>query len=224
MIDPLCRLAVDRDIVVADGYIRSMIRPLVALSVFGSLNIGAMHAPAINMAKVYPWVKPDLSEQTLEPSTPYTGDFITGKLMGDLFLLYVEDKGDSFSVLFNKDLPAGMSSEQFHAMSVKNLRRDIAFTLKEPAPGCSMIIAGGDHEAGALCLPELWVKWSAERKDDLVVAPLSKDVVLFAAAHDADAQDVMAQLIKRMDGKLERLLTKKRFLYTVKGAKWSVME
>lgn len=174
----------------------------------------------VDFNKVYPWVKHDTSAE--ERPAELTADVVTKDLIGDLLILYVEDRGTEFKVLFNKHLPEGTTKEKLYALSLTNLRRDVKFELQQPMPNTWMIIAGGDHEAGALCLPELWTKWAAERNGDLLVAPLSKDVVIFCAAADATGKEQLATLATRMQGKLDRPLTKKVLRYKAKTATWVV--
>lgn len=60
------------------------------------------------------------------------------------------------------------------------------------------------------------------KEDDLLVAVLSKDVLLFCPASDAEARATLETLAERTTPKLERLLSKERFRYSLQNKGWTV--
>ena len=179
--------------------------------------------------KIYPWVKVMLADNELsvdekvmeldEQDSP-----IILNWLGDLIITYVFDLGDSFRLLQARDLPDDVSRHKLHEIAVSNLGRDIKYELTDTNVGGFMLIAGGNHEAGAICLPGLW-KWIAEHLgDDLIVAIPAKDVVLILRQKDTDKLEAFKELIVKifLDG--ERLLSRVVFTYNRADEQWAFVE
>jgi hypothetical protein len=73
--------------------------------------------------------------------------------LGDLDIFYVADAGNNFQILLERDLPKDISKGELHHLGVDNLNRDIEFKLQKTNFGEHRLVAGGDHEAGSICLP-----------------------------------------------------------------------
>jgi hypothetical protein len=172
-------------------------------------------------SKVYPWVK--VVFESDDHKEPGPGPFpINRPLIGDLHEFLVLDRGHSFQVIFDRDLPADLSVEELFKLARHNLAKDTSFSMNILAPNCEMIIAGGNHEAGALCLPQFWADQSARLGGDLLVFALAKDLVVLAPAHDQAAKSELHAVKARTSGKLERALSDLLFRYHASTATWSV--
>src|SRR4029450_876320 len=111
--------------------------------------------------RIYPWVKVffgDDDPRNTKTQIELIGDDapIKRDWLGDLGILYVADTGNSFQVLLERDLPKSLTKEALHQLAVDNLNRDIAFKLYDTNFGGHGLSAGGDHEAGSICLPGMW--------------------------------------------------------------------
>ena len=71
------------------------------------------------------------------------------------------------------------------------------------------MVAGGDFEAEALCLPGIWEDCSEALQDDLLIAVPTKDMVLFTRAGNKKS---IRKMINRRRKYLKRIKRKVRFL------------
>lgn len=127
---------------------------------------------------------------------------------GDLVIFYVVDDGYDFGMLFKRDLPKHLTEEELHQIAVNNLERDIEYKLHETNFGGYGLIAGGNHEAGAICLPGIW-NWLSEHIDnDLIVAVPAKDLVMMVPANDTDKISNLKIAVYETFKNGQRLLTK----------------
>lgn len=183
--------------------------------------------PTFDRTKVYPWVKVVFTSEGLSEPTEHVimGDTfpINRPLVGDLSEFLVLDEGHGYRVLFDKDIPADMSKDELFALARKNLARDVEFKFESWAPDFAMIVAGGNHEAGALCLPELWSEQAKKLGGDLLVSAYAKDLVVFAlASSEAGLAELKATLERVKQGKPDRLLSNMMFRYQAATAQWSI--
>lgn len=182
--------------------------------------------PTFDRTKVYPWVKVVFPSEGPSERTEHviTGETfpINRPLIGDLSEFLVLDRGHSFEVIFDQDIPADMAKDEMFALARKNLARDVEFKFDSWAPDFAMIVAGGNHEAGALCVPALWDEQSKRLGGDLLVAVLAKDVVIFALAESEGGVSELKATIERTKGKLDRPLSNMLFLYHAASSQWSL--
>lgn len=141
--------------------------------------------------KIYPWIKvvyaPD--EEDISPTLEIElngsdQEPVYQDWLGNLAIFYAVDEGEQFSLLFKEDLPDDLSIEELHDIATSNLDRDVEFTFNQTNFGGYGLIAGGDHEAGSLCLGGIWEWCSEELNDSLVVAVAAKDMVMMVPASD----------------------------------------
>lgn len=85
------------------------------------------------------------------------------------------------------------------------------------------LVAGGNHEAGAICLPGLWKQLAIEMNDNLVVAIPAKDLLLFSPESDAAGILRMKESTAEILAIGEKLLTKTIFKYHKETADWSAL-
>jgi len=173
---------------------------------------------------IYPWVKKSLSEPP-DNETEIVLDVPEKALIADLFLLFVVDMGDVFHVLQQKDVPSHLTIDDLCALAVENLKNNITFRLA-PAKfdGGYGLLAGGDHEAGALCLDDLWEDCAAHIGENLLVAVPSKDVVLMVGQSQANALEEMKTIALEIIKDGDRALTEHIFLYDVVRKKFTIYE
>lgn len=175
-------------------------------------------------SKIYPWVKvssPVGSTASFELNDGQA--LICRPWLGDLIILYVEEAENSFRVLQRHDLPEGFTDEQLHQVALINLSRQVEFELHKSHLGFYGLVAGGNHEAGAICLPGLWKQLATELNDNLVVAIPAKDLLLFSPESDTTGILKMKESAAAIFNNGERLLTKTIFKYHKETADWSVL-
>lgn len=179
--------------------------------------------------KIYPWIKVTFSDD--DPRNTPTRLTLTGDespinkvWQGDLSIFYVADTGDSFQVLLERNLPQNFSKEQLHNIAIDNLTKDIEFKLHETNFGGHGLIAGGDHEAGSLCLPEMW-DWLTEHLDDsLIVGVPAKDLVIMVPESDTEKVANLKIFVHEIFKEGERLLTRNIFRFDRETKEWTIVD
>jgi len=170
---------------------------------------------------IYPWAKKSFSESFDE--TAIVLDMPEKALIADLIVLFVVDRGDIFHVLQQEDIPADITIDDLYALAVKNLQNNITFRLT-PAKcsGVYGLLADGNHEAGALCLDDLWEDCAKHIGENLLVAVPSKDVVLMVGQSQTDAlkemKKIALEIVKDGDG----TLTEHILLYDIVQKKFTI--
>lgn len=179
--------------------------------------------------KIYPWIKVTFSDD--DPRNTPTQITLTGDdspvsrvWLGDLAIFYVADTGNSFQILLERDLPQDVSKEQLHNLAVDNLNRDIEFKLHETNFGGHGLIAGGDHEAGSICLPGMWDWLTEHLNDSLIVGVPSKDLVIMVPESDTDKIANLKIFVHEIFKKGERLLTTNIFRFDRETKEWTIVD
>lgn len=149
-------------------------------------------------------------------------DPVTMDFMADLVLTFAVDDGECFSPLQWADVPEGMDADAVYALGKKNLTEQVEFTLSGTSYGGYGILAGGDHEAAALCLPFIWDAVATQAGTDLVVAVPARDCLFMAVASDPDQVEAMKTIAKDIFENGERVLTRTLFLFSVTTRNFSV--
>lgn len=179
--------------------------------------------------KIYPWIKGTFTDDDSR-NTPtqitLTGDDspISREWLGDLTIFYVADTGDSFQILLERDLPHDLSKEQLHNLAVDNLDRDVEFKLYETNVGVQGLIAGGDHEAGSICLPGLWGWLTEHLNDSLIVGVPAKDLVIMVPENDTDKIANLKIFVHEIFKEGERLLTRNIFRFERETKEWTIVD
>jgi hypothetical protein len=184
----------------------------------------------IHRDKIYPWVKVfftgdgDPRNTAVQIELKGEDEPIKREWLGDLGILYVADMGDRFQILLKRDLPNEVTEEKLHQLAVDNLNRDIEFRLHETNFGGHGLIAGGNHEAGSICLPNLW-EWLVEYfNDSLIVAVPAKDLVMMVAESDKDKIANLKIFVHEIFKDGEKLLTKNIFRFGKETKTWSIVD
>lgn len=100
----------------------------------------------------------------------------------------IQDMGSTYMYLTYEKIPEEMSVEVLEGKAFENLYRDITYRMVESKEtGVYGLVAGGDFEAEALCLPGIWEDCSEDLQDDLLITVPTKDMVLFTRAGDKKA-------------------------------------
>lgn len=153
-------------------------------------------APASGFAtytsKIYPWVKVSSEDTAGKPAVhviTLSGEDqpVCEPWLGGLIITYVEDCGNSYRMILNRDLPEGFTKAQLHELALENIKRDIGFEVQQTHFGGYGLIAGGNHEAASVCLPGLWKEFARQLSDDIVVAVPAKDLVFYVPGSDGEA-------------------------------------
>jgi uncharacterized protein YtpQ (UPF0354 family) len=180
--------------------------------------------------KIYPWIKVFWNGDDDPRNTPIQIELkgedspIKKDWLGDLGILYVADMGNSFQVLLERDLPKGMSKEELHQLAVDNLNRDIEFKLHDTDFGGYMLVAGGDHEAGSICLPGMWDWLTEHLNDNVIVGIPAKDLVIMVPESDTDKIANLKIFVHEIFKNGERLLTKNILKFDKQTKDWTIVD
>lgn len=174
--------------------------------------------------QIYPWVKRKINDDDVDNQNEITVDIPTRKLLADLVIIYVVDLGDRFEVLQQEQIPDQMSEQELYELAVNNLSNNVKFTLQTTNYGGYGLLAGGNHEAGAICLDYLWEFCSNKIGEDIIVSIPSKDMVLMVGASQKKQLIAMKNLSLKIIEGGDRTLTKHLFLYNKYLKQFSVYE
>jgi uncharacterized protein YtpQ (UPF0354 family) len=178
--------------------------------------------------KIFPWIKVISGKKEDNPGRDIilSGENspIYQKWLGELAIFYALDQGDHFRIILNKDIETKITVEQLHQIAVENLEREIEFKLVDSKFGGNGLVAGGDHEAGSICLPHIWDWCSDVINDNLVVSIPAKDMVMMAPASDSEKINNLKNFIVEFFKDGERLLTKQLFIFHKEEKKWDLYE
>jgi uncharacterized protein YtpQ (UPF0354 family) len=178
--------------------------------------------------KIYPWVKVFFTREDNSPNTTIKligeDEPIIKEWLGDLGILYVADLGSIFQVLLERDLPKHITKDELHQLAIENLDRDIEFKLHETNFGGYGLIAGGNHEAGSICLPGMWDWLSEHLNDDLIVAIPAKDLVIMVPASDIDKISNLKIFVHEIFKNGEKLLTRNIFKFDRNEKSWEIVD
>jgi uncharacterized protein YtpQ (UPF0354 family) len=178
--------------------------------------------------KVYPWIKVIYEPREIVPDSKHEIEFakedepIMKMWLGNLAIFYAVDMGDNFSLIQTKDLTDYWTIDRIHEVSLDNLQRDIEYKFTNTNFGGHGLIAGGDHEAGSLCLTDLW-DWCAENvNDNLIVAIPAKDMVMMVPENDSEKIEKLKEMVTDIFQDGERLLTKQLYKFDRQTSSWSL--
>ena len=187
-------------------------------------------------AQIYPWIKLSLQDepenegvihQQGEPGNKgvtYRIDLPKKPFLADLLIFFAVDMGDRFELLQTSHLPEDMTVDELYALAVNNLSEKVEYKLTSTNFGGYGLLAGGDHEAGALCLDYLW-HFCAERiGESLIIAVPAKDMVLMVGQSQTEALAQMKQVSADILQTGDRTLTTHLFRYDAEKGEFSVFE
>ncbi len=148
--------------------------------------------------KIYPRIKKNWSKTPAETVTLMAANNNFNNQSGEIqeynnipmFRIYdsyiitlIQDMGSTYMYLTYDNLPEDTSAQLLESKAFENLCRDITYRMVESKEaGVYGLVAGGDFEAEALCLPGIWEDCSETLQDDLLIAVPTKDMVLFTRA------------------------------------------
>lgn len=150
--------------------------------------------------KVYPRIKKNWAKKPLEAVTlmapennfydenrqPDFSDSPMFRIYDSYVIALIQDMGSTYLYLTYENIPENISMEQLEEKAFENLRRDVTYRMVESTKesGVYGLVAGGDFEVEALCLPGIWEDCSRSLQGDLLIAVPTKDLVLFTKADD----------------------------------------
>ena len=173
---------------------------------------------------VIPWIKvavPDSSPDSPDDES-VSGELVTRDFMGDLVITFAVDDGDYLTLLQRKDIPEGMGDDELFMFAKRNLAELVEFDLSGTSYGGYGILAGGDHEADALCLEFIWDAVAKQAGEDLVVAVPSRDCLFMAAKSDPEQVSAMGAIARDIFTQGEEALTRTLFLFHADTRDFSV--
>ena len=179
--------------------------------------------------KIYPWVKvifndADSTNTPLQMELKGGDSPIFKTWLGDLAIFYAADMGDNFQLLLERDLPHDVSKEQLHQIAVDNLNRDIEYKLHDTNFGGHGLIAGGDHEAGSICLTGMWDWLTEHLNDNLIVGIPAKDLVIMVRESDTDKIANLKIFVHEIFKDGEKLLTRNIFRFSRETKEWKIVD
>lgn len=178
--------------------------------------------------KVYPWIKVIYEPGEIVPDSIHEIEFakedepIIKRWLGNLAIFYAVDMGDNFSLIQARDLTEYWTIDRIHEVSLDNLQRDIEYKFTNTNFGGHGLIAGGDHEAGSICLTNLW-DWCAENvNDNLIVAIPAKGMVMMVPENDSEKIEKLKEMVTDIFEYGDRLLTKQLYNFDRQTSSWSL--
>jgi uncharacterized protein YtpQ (UPF0354 family) len=174
--------------------------------------------------QIYPWIKKSEQDSPEEASKVIKVDMPMRAFLADLLILFVADMGDHFEVLQWNQLPEGMTFDELYGIAVQNLTDNIDFKLSPANFGGFGLLAGGDHEAGALCLDFLWEFSANHIGENLIIAVPAKDMVLMVGESQTETLERMKQLSTEIIEGGDRTLTETLFFYDKDKKRLSIYE
>jgi len=172
-------------------------------------------------ASIYPWIK-KIENDGASSDTGYVVDAPTKPFLADLVIFFVADMGDRFEILLRDHLPESMTVDELYRIALQNLNNNIEFKLTPTNFGGYGILAGGDHEAGALCLDYLWEFCAEKVGENLIVSVPAKDMVLMVGVSQTEALAAMKKSSVNIFANGERTLSSHLFFYDMDAKKFSV--
>ena len=174
--------------------------------------------------QIYPWIKKSEQGGAGDAAGELRLDLLMKPFLADLCILFAADTGNCFELLQRSDLPDGMTTDELFDIALKNLADNVDFQLMPTNFGGHGIIAGGDHEAGALCLSFLWEFCVNHIGESLIVAVPAKDMVLMVGKSQTEALERMKQVSADIIAGGERTLTRHLFLFDAETKTFSLYE
>lgn len=177
---------------------------------------------------IYPWIKvvyesdEEVPNSTMKIELKDEEQPIKQNWLGNLVIFYVVDEGDQFSLILKRDLPRNVTIEELHDIATTNLDRDVEYTFNETGFGGHGLIAGGDHETGALTLTGIWDWCAAQIQGNLIVAVPAKDLILMVPAKDIHKIDALKSFVSEIFQDGERLLTKQLYHFDKSKSIWTL--
>ena len=132
------------------------------------------------------------------------------RIYDSYIITLIKDMGSTYIYLTYDELPGDISIESIESRAFENLHHDVTYRMVESREtGVYGLVAGGDFEAEALCLPGIWEDCSEGLQDDLLISVPTKGVVLFTRAGDKKA---IRKMIKQAQEIYEQNQKKSPFL------------
>lgn len=139
--------------------------------------------------KIYPWIKeiPKNEKEWEQESYSSEDTPLLSFVEGMMAVFVIQNGEDSYEILKDPMVPAGVSTEEIFRLACENLVRDVEFVFSNTLFGGFGVIADGIHEASALCLRHIWEVCTEKLQDDVLIMVPSRDLILFAPKGDEQA-------------------------------------
>lgn len=177
---------------------------------------------SVDRNSLLPWIMalPPAHAESGDPALP--DDLLVKDFVADLVIALASVEDDHITLLRRRDLAESADVDELYRTAIKNMTERVEFMFTGTMYGGYGILAGGDHEATALCLDFIWDFCSREIGRDLVVAVPARDCLFMAAADDADQVEAMNTLCRDVFLHSERPLTRTLLLFHADTRKFSV--
>lgn len=175
-------------------------------------------------ATVLPWIKTaePSPEEKDENGALIAEDVLTLPFAGDLVIAFAVDTGEYFELLQRGDLPPGMDAESLLAVARKNMADQVEFNLTGTSFGGFGLLAGGEHEAAALCLDFIWDYCAQAIGKNLVIAVPARDSLFMAEADDPEQIAGLKTIAENVFLHSDVPLTRTLFLFSAAAREFSV--
>ena len=174
--------------------------------------------------QIYPWIKKAEQGGEGDAAAEFKLDLPMKPFLADLRIFFAADVGDRFEILQKSDVPEGMTVDELFDIARQNLNENVNFQLMPTNFGGFGVIAGGDHEAGSLCLDFLWEFCVNHVGESLIVAVPAKDMVLMVGQSQTEALEQMKQVSADILAGGDHTLTQHLFLFDAETKTFSVYE
>jgi len=147
--------------------------------------------PNEQLSIIYPRIKTpyflnSLQEMDIpEDQLPYTEPFVS-----NLVITYAFDFPERFQMVTRSDMEKlNINENQILDIALQNFSRDLENLNVENNPPLLVLRTGGEMEACALLLPDLWPQIEQDVDGELVASVPFRDLVLLAGSNDQEAME-----------------------------------
>lgn len=141
------------------------------------------------------------------------------RINDQISVLYVFDRSDSLRYVQARDLEMLFTERrELFSRAVSNLRDSLGEVRIEEFKGCYRPVVRGGDAASLLFLSEYWTKARFPVKGNIVVFPLSRELVLVTGSEEPKALARAIRLAVRAEGAYDYFITDKPFIW--KDGRW----
>ena len=156
---------------------------------------------------------------TQDQDDPASAEPLSDRVNDEISVLYVFDTAESMRYAQVRDLETlSVDRGGLFGRAVANFRASLPEVQVEKSMGYFIPMAGGDYESSLLFLSEFWTKDRFPVKGDIVVFPLSRDMLLVTGSEERKGLARAAKSAARAGAVLDYFITDKPFVW--KQGRW----
>lgn len=146
-------------------------------------------SPNEQLSIIYPRIKtPDFLESLKQMDIPDNQMPFVEPFVSNLVITYAFDFPERFQMVTRQDMEKlNIAENQILDLALQNFSRDLENIDVENNPPLKVLRTGGEMEACALLLPDLWPQVEQDVDGELVAAVPFRDLVLLAGTNDSEA-------------------------------------